>query len=160
MAGSRWVLDMARRAIKRGLKPRETRRSEPLSVAGVGHGTEECKFDCTVPISLARLDGSTSSGTFTAPTIEDSNLPALLGLQSLIDSRAVLDFTDLRVHFCGPGSVGLQLPPGSESYQCVRALSGHLTLPCDESPRGNSGGFSLRSQQITLQASVDSGTPQ
>ena len=121
-------------------------------MAGVGHGEQVCHYDCEVPITLSRVDGTTSSGSFTAPTIENSNLPALLGLQSLIDSRAILDLTTLRIHFCGPGDTQLQLPPGSESYQCEKAPSGHLMLPCDQPAQEPRGNFILDSPQLSLQA--------
>ena len=70
----------------------------------------------------------------TIPSIANSDLPGLLGLQSLRKNRAVLDFTTLRLHFCGPGDNEMEksLPPGTDSFQLELAPSGHLVLPCCE----------------------------
>ncbi len=44
------------------------------------------------------------------------------------------DTSTLRVHMCGPGPYELEklLPPGTESFQCELAPSGHMGLPCAE----------------------------
>ena len=42
-------------------------------------------------------------GTFTTPTVPSSSLPALLGLKTLMDHRAILDITNMQLHFVGPG---------------------------------------------------------
>ena len=83
---------------------------------------------------MRRIDGTHSWCTFQIPVVNDSTLPGLLGLQSLRDRNAILDMKTLRLHFCGPGDYDLlpALPPGTESYQCELAPSGHLVLPCGE----------------------------
>ena len=83
---------------------------------------------------MRRIDGTHSRGTFQIPVVNNSTLPGLLGLQPLRDRNAILDMKTLRLHFCGPGDYDLlpALPPGTESYQCELAPSGHLVLPCSE----------------------------
>ena len=85
---------------------------------------------------MRRLDGTYSNGTFHVPILEGSNahLPGLLGLQSMRDQNAILDTQTLRLYFCGPGKYDLNavLPPGTESFQCELAPSGHIVLPCGE----------------------------
>ena len=63
--------------------------------------------------------------------MDNSNLPALVGNQTLIANRALLDFAKNQLHFLGPGELQLTLPPGSESFQLEMSPSGHMVLPCD-----------------------------
>ena len=82
-----------------------------------------------MPFAIKRLDGTYRQGTFESPCVPHSELPALLGLASMSNNRAVLDMVSNQLHFCGPGDVKLTLPPGTESYQLEVAPSGHLVLP-------------------------------
>jgi hypothetical protein len=125
---------VAATAIEHKRTPVEKKRSRPLQVSGVGNGSQECKYNCTLPVALKRLDGSHTDGTVLVPTVPNSDLPGLLGLQTLRDQRAIIDFNSLQLHFLGPGPVDLtqSLPAGTESYQCELAPSGHLVLPCSE----------------------------
>ena len=83
---------------------------------------------------MRRLDGTHSRGTFQIPVVGNSNLPGLLGLQSMRDRNAIFDMKNLQLHLCGPGDFDLfpVLPPGTESFKCEVAPSGHLVLPCGE----------------------------
>ena len=83
---------------------------------------------------MKRTDGTHSKGTFQIPVVNNSSLPGLLGLQSMRDRNAILDMKTLQLHLCGPGDYDLlsALPPGTESFQCELAPSGHLVLPCSE----------------------------
>ena len=78
-------------------------------------------------------------GSLTAPAVANSDLPGLLGLNSLRHNRAILDFATLRLHFVGPAGIEVEkhLPPGSESFQTELAPSGHMVLPCCEYQRGS-----------------------
>eukprot|EP00974_Lingulodinium_polyedra_P087600 8490737-Lingulodinium_polyedra.AAC.1 len=60
----------------------------PLSIQGVGNGTQQCKWKSELPIALTRGDGIASLERYSAPTVPNSQIPALLGLRSLIDKRA------------------------------------------------------------------------
>ena len=57
-----------------------------------------------------------------------------MGLAALQKNRAILDFSSLKLHFCGPGDIKIDsgLPAGTESFQLETAPSGHLVLPCCE----------------------------
>ena len=94
LAGSTWSRRTAQLAMqgKAGM-PKQQRRDRPLNVSGFGNGSQTCTHDCTLPISLVDIDGEPLRGTFTTPTVNDSSLPALLGLNTLIDRRAILDMT-------------------------------------------------------------------
>ena len=121
-----------------------------MSVGGVGTGCQTAEYDAKVPIALRRTDGTVREAVYTAPMVKDSELPALLGLQSLMDNRAILDMRTQQLHFLGPGDCELNLPPGTDSYQLEQAPSGHLMLPCSEFSTGTSSG-SDRSQSLTQQ---------
>ena len=73
-------------------------------------------------------------GKINRPTVNNSELPGLLGLTALRKNRAVLDLNTLQVHFLGPGDYDLlsALPPGTDTFQGEIAPSGHLVVPCCE----------------------------
>jgi hypothetical protein len=85
-----------------------------------------------LPCVFEKLNGECHEGCFETPCVQESEVPGLLGLTSLIGNRGVLDFNTLQLHFCGPGEYDLLpiLPPGTDSYQLRQAPSGHLLLPC------------------------------
>jgi len=134
LGGDKWVKSVAKLAIEHGRKPSQATRDRPLSVSGVGQGSQQCTHNCTLPVAFSRLDNSFGRGTFTLPTVPNSELPGLLGLQSMRERRTILDLNTLQMHLLGPGDYELlpHLPPGTESYQCEIAPSGHMVLPCGE----------------------------
>ena len=138
---------------KTGQKATSSKREFPMSVAGVGQGSQDATHDCKLPVCMLSTDGKRVEATYTAPTVGQSDLPALLGLQSLVDNRALLDFDTMQLHFRGPGESQMNLPPGSESYQLEEAPSGHLMLPCCEyrgQPTVNSSSSLLRGEDMSL----------
>ena len=132
LGSDEWAQTVASTAIRHHRKPEQKVRDRPLDVSGVGNGKQTCTHNCTLPIALQRLDGSHSGGTFEIPVVNRSNLPGLLGLQALRSRNGILDLKNLQLHLCGPGEYDLQtcLPPGTESFQCELAPSGHMVLPC------------------------------
>ena len=96
-------------------------------------GSQACSYDCQLPIALRTVDNRRVNGSFTTPTLNDeTGLPALLGLKTLMDKRAIIDFRNLQITFCGPEELPMQFPPGSDTFQLLQAPSGHLMLPCCE----------------------------
>ena len=132
IAGGNWVKRTATLAIQGGAsaKPVQTKRKTPLNVSGVGTGSQVCNYDVTLPIALRNDRGETLSATFSSATLDDGDLPALLGLKTLVEQRALLDLSTMKLHFCGPGDATINLPPGSQSFQLSQSTSGHLMLPC------------------------------
>ena len=55
--GSVWVNSTARAALPHGYQTILNKRSNPLAVRGVGHGSQSCNFDGTSPLAMKRLDG-------------------------------------------------------------------------------------------------------
>ena len=152
LCGSRWAEKVALTAKRAGLKPKFQRRETPLTVSGVGNGSQSCRYDCALPVSLRLADqpDKASTGTLTIPSISNSDLPGLLGLQSLRKNRAVLDFNTLCLYFCGPGDSEMEksLPPGTDKFQLELAPSGHLVLPCCE--YGGSSSTTASDYSLTL----------
>ncbi len=104
-------------------------------MSGVGNGSQSAGYDCRLPIAFRQMDGQTvSQGIMNVPTVGNSDLPGLLGLTALRRNRAVLDFEKMQLFFCGPGEydLGQHLPPGTDSFQCEVAPSGHMVIPCCE----------------------------
>ena len=101
---------------------------------------------------MSRTDGSAIDGHFTAPCIKGSQLPALMGLQTLIDKRAVIDFGTRQMHFVGPGGVKIDLGSGSSTFQLEHAPSGHLVLPCDHFERYDEKKRKLDDESVALNA--------
>jgi hypothetical protein len=135
LCGDRWAEEVAVAAARRDRRPMCERRQTPLEVSGVAAGSQSCEFDCELPVAFEQADGQTASvGCVAAPTVSNSDLPGLLGLAALRMNRAKLDFSILKLFFCGPGDYDLPrgMPPGADSFQCEIAPSGHLVIPCCE----------------------------
>ena len=85
LAGGEWVRRGARLADAAGRTGiKTTKREQVLHVSGVGTSSQECHYNAHLPITLRDINGNPVEATFTKPTINNSTLPALLGLNSLI----------------------------------------------------------------------------
>jgi hypothetical protein len=87
-----------------------------------------------VPITVGGVPGE-----YRAPTIANSDLPALLGLESLTTMRSIIDVS-ARVMYV-PGHLPVVITPAADTkvIRLETAMSGHLLIPCDEWPRENTG---------------------
>ena len=156
LGGDAWVRCLASEGKKHGHMPKQTKRDRPLRVAGVGHGSQSAEYDCELPICLQQTTGIITSGTFTAPTIPNSDLPGLLGLDSLESLKCIIDFGTRKLYIPGPGdvSLGQAMSPGTDVSQLLKASSGHLLLPC--SHFGQHGEHQKESENtVSLLASND-----
>ena len=61
LCGDRWAHKVAQAAKNAGREPSYERRSTPLNVSGVGHGSQKCVYDCTLPVAL-RKSGEAAKG--------------------------------------------------------------------------------------------------
>ena len=88
--------------------------------------------NCHMPCAIPAVDGAIKA-TYKAPTVPNSDLPALLGLQSIKNSRGIIDTNENKLYLVGPGAYNLieHLPPGTKVVQCEQAPSGHLMMPVD-----------------------------
>ncbi len=130
LVGEHWIQDAMRVADENGYQTSKAART-PLEVGGVGKGTQRCTQEITVPAALRNADGCMTKASFSAPMIPSSTCPALLGLKSLVEHRAVLDLSEQRLILL-PKDTPIEVPPGSEVYALERSSTGHLLLPIDD----------------------------
>ena len=131
-----WIRQQAALALEHGHQPSQRRLDSPMRVMGVGAGEQQCQLETTVPIALPRADGTHTLERFTAPAVPDSELPALLGLRSLMRHRAIVDTANRQLWLCGPGPIKIGAPPRGECYQLEQTQSGHLLLPATSMRHG------------------------
>jgi len=97
-AGNRIGANMAKAqsedASKYGLESTQRRRDKPISVAGLGHGTQTCTHDVDLPIATVTTDGNGYQDIFTVPAIDDTDgddLQGLLGLVIMRRKKMIID---------------------------------------------------------------------
>ena len=141
--------------------------TRPLGIAGVGDGAQECKYQASVPVAVPAeypSGSSTALHTFECPIVEGSGekLPALLGLKSMAEKKAILEMTPGKeaLIFPGPGGYEIKLAPGHTKIPLKKAPSGHLCIPTDHfnsvssSSSSSSASGGLPPPQFTLHARV------
>ena len=74
--------------------------------------------------------GDGRRGTYTAPELPDSRVPALWDQRSMKEQRALIGTFTGRVYLVGPGGYELKLSPGSVQHDLVESSAGHLMLRC------------------------------
>ena len=127
LCGSHWLVALCMLARQHGLTEEWYQLSKVLGVEGVGKQAQEVTHGVRVPIAL---DSCSEQTFYDTPVVQDSYIPALLGLRSLEDKDSVLDMrVSERKLYCGP--VDIVPRPGCVVHQLVPAASGHLLLPCD-----------------------------
>ena len=126
LTGEAWVRRVGNILSKHGLNVEASPMEHPLTVEGVGAGSQECREQARVPMMLATGD----SGTYVAPVIPNSEVPALLGMVTLENRRALVDVAGRKLHFLGEGDY--TLPPGTTTLNLEKTESGHLMLPITE----------------------------
>ena len=134
LSGDRWAQEQARRAIQAGHQPTQRKLSKPLSVSGVGKGAQQVEWEVTLPIAVTDEDEHTTLDDYSTPVIPDSDVPGLLGLESIQKLRGVIDTysNPPKLYCCGPGDYDIKLSPGSKTFPLFPAPSGHLILPTSE----------------------------
>ena len=128
LPGSRWVADMCKVAVLHQRKPEHVVRPRLFEVMGVGKGTHKCTHDNRIPLALRASNDSDGNpeyhaGMFEAPKVTNSALPAIIGLETMTDQRALLDLVNDKLHLCGPDDFNPLcecLPPGIKSFDIVR----------------------------------------
>ena len=145
LAGSTWMSKLVEQSTKAGFRAKKEHMRKKLDIQGVGHGTQTCEQIHRVPIAVTnQTTGQTGIAEFQAPVIPNSEVPGLLGLESLKSKKAVVD-VDRKLLICpGPGGVEMQYSPGTRVYQLEEAPSGHLLLPVtayDQLKRDSKGNY-------------------
>jgi len=96
LTGGEWVrrgVSLAQAAGRSGAAT--IKRQETLHVSGVGTHSQECHYNAHVQLVLRDIKGTPIECTYTAPTINNSKLPALLGPNTLKQRGAIMDSQDL-----------------------------------------------------------------
>lgn len=129
LAGANTFQRLVEFATRNGQGTEFTPLDRKMNIDGVGGGDPSvCKRSGKVPIVLG--DGQIAS--YAAPLIEDSDVPCLLGLHTMIGMRVVLDLVHDKWISLGPGGMELKLSPGSSVLDLHRAPTGHIMLPCSD----------------------------
>ena len=69
------------------------------------------------------------------PTVlPNSDVPGIVGQNTLKEKRAVIDCYNGMLYLMGPASPLFTLPPGTDVYRLEDSAAGHLMLPCDIYP--------------------------
>ena len=96
-------------------------------------GSQACTHNVQLPVAV-QLDNGTGflEGTYTAPIVPNSSLPALLGLEACHRERAIIDCLNNKLYLAGDGDFDLlkALPPGTKVISLETAPSGHMMIPC------------------------------
>ena len=150
------MCEVAKSAKEHGRQPTQKKRDRPLQVSGVGHGSDTAEYNVNLPIAVQTVNGECSTGTLDIPTISHSNIPGLLGLNSLTKRRAVIDCVTKKMYFMGPGDYNLEeaMPSGTQVFQLETAPSGHLVLPITKyaefDAQQQNGKFTLDQSTVAL----------
>ena len=133
LAGKQWIRKMCALALKHKYFPEQLKMEHALSVAGVGNGTRTCTWKAKVPIAT---EFSTAVHYFDVPIVEGDgeDLPALLGLKSMSEKKAVLIMEVGKEELVFPGAQGYKIewPPGTTRIPLRRAQTGHLVMLTDQ----------------------------
>ena len=128
MTGDAWFLRVSELAKGHGFGSTLLPLKSHISVEGVGAGASSCTQEGTVPIALATGEHA----HYRAPIVSNSQIPALLGLESLESRRSILDLVHGKLIELGPRPFKIELPPGSRVLQMQKSSTGHMMLPCSE----------------------------
>ena len=154
LTGDATAREIAKKGLQHGKKPNQLVRDKPLNVSGVGKGSQKCLHNCKLPVALNKVGGGALSANFETPVVPDSELPALLGLDTVRRCRGIIDTNTLRLYLLGPGEYNIEsiLPSGTEMIQCELAPSGHMVIPCDSYDKENSeaGGLTTSDEAVAL----------
>ena len=91
LCGGNWAEQAAIQSKAAGHPATESLMDQPMHVQGVGNGSQRCDWQVTIPIATRMEDGRYQLNQFRAPTVPKSDLPALLGLRSLMAQGAIID---------------------------------------------------------------------
>ena len=70
LMGANLARRLTKTAMRNGIKPRQAEMAEPMTIQGVGNGTQGCKYKIEVPIAVPHSDGTTQHHLLTSPIVE------------------------------------------------------------------------------------------
>ena len=126
LVGSITAKDMAE---QNGVALAEKTMDKSLPVEGVGKDPQVAQKAIRLSMAVKDTDGNLTDASYTAPQIEGSLLPPLLGNKTLRRMQSLIDCGSGRLILPGPGGVELKLSPGTLVYDLEFTPSGHWILP-------------------------------
>ena len=99
-----------------------------MPVNGVGENSSSCSTSAKVPIML----NGVQLASYSAPCVDQSDVPALLGTASMTSHRIVIDLVHDKIIMLGEGGMDLTLSPGSRVIPILRSSTGHLHISASE----------------------------
>ena len=135
LVGENWSWRMEQLSKQAGHGPAVRSAIPAVTVGGVGKKAQSVTNKVVHRIAL----DSGEHGTYEAPEIKDSDVPALLGMRALTKHKALIDVGTRRLYFVGQGGYKLQLSPGSQVHDLVLSTNGHLMLPCSAFEKARQG---------------------
>ena len=92
--------------------------NEPRTVKGVGKGSQTAQYEVTITGGLQDFDGELYEEVYKAPCLENSGVPALMGIQSLRRNDALIRCRTGEICFLGQGGwVNIEPSPGIRHFQ-------------------------------------------
>ena len=135
IVGAKIACEIVKAAQPNGANVTQEKLDKPYTGAGVGNGTQTCKFKLNVDLAIPRTDGTAEMHNWQPPIVAGTgeDLPGLLGLDSLEKNRAIIDTGKHIMIYPGPGEVQYILPLGSVTMPLTKNPNGgHLCLPVCE----------------------------
>ena len=154
LCGSAWALQQARLCRQAGKTVNQRLMQKPRSVQGVGNGSQTAQYEVQLTAGLQDSSGNLYEEQFTAPCLENSGVPGLMGIQSLERNDALIRCKTGEIWFLGRGGVKIEPSPGSRHFQMRKARSGHWLLPISKfsSKGAKSAGITLTTADATAPA--------
>ena len=116
-------------ANSKGHKPRIENLPERRTVSGVGVGSQYADEKVSIPIGLHDTAGKKHLSTYKAAMVRNSNLPALLGIDSLERLNAVISCRTGEMWFMDDAGCTIKPKGDSVHLQMKKSRTGHWYLP-------------------------------
>ena len=129
LCGDQWAIKQAEQCQRFSKPVRQKLLQPPRTAQGVGSGTSTASYEVELPAVSEDVNGELYEMTYTAPCVENSPIPGLLGIDSLEKYDALIRCRTGEMWFLGPGGVDIKASPGSRQFQMRKAQSGHWLLP-------------------------------
>ena len=129
LCGELWARRQAEVCVKASKEISQHVTDHPQVVKGVGKGKQTASYEVKLGLGLLDTEGEAFEDTFTAPCLEGSSVPGLLGIRSLKKCDALIRCKTGEIWFLGKGGAEIKPSPGSRCFQMKEAPSGHWMIP-------------------------------
>ena len=129
LCGDRWAIHAGQWANAHGHKPYADQLPERRTVSGVGSGSQHADERVHIPIGLEDTKGRKFLSKYRAAMVRNSNLPALLGIDSLERLNAVISCKTGEMWFMDDEGCDIKPKGDFVHLQMKKAKTGHWYLP-------------------------------